>query len=111
LVIWFVLSIRCGSKGFAQSELLRTKNDKVDAGLIARFCVAMNPGTWTPPPPEIRRLQSLVRRADTLIDIAYPGAESLRHKLMKTIEPSYQGAHWLSGSGNRKTEKADCRGH
>ena len=31
-------------KGFAQSELMRTKNDKVDAGLIARFCHAMHPG-------------------------------------------------------------------
>src|SRR5512136_291792 len=48
-------------KGFAQGELLRTKNDKVDAALIARFCVAMNPVVWTPPPPEIRRLQSLVK--------------------------------------------------
>lgn len=25
-------------RGFAQSELLRTKNDKMDVGLIARFC-------------------------------------------------------------------------
>jgi transposase len=56
-------------KGFAQSELLRTKNDKVDAGLIARFCLAMNPGQWTPPSPEIRRLQALVRRADALISM------------------------------------------
>jgi transposase len=54
-------------KGFAQSELLRTKNDKVDAALIARFCVAMHPAVWTPPPEEIRRLQLLVRRADALI--------------------------------------------
>jgi transposase len=54
-------------KGFAQRELLRTKNDKVDAALIARFCVAMTPEPWTPPPPEIRRLQSLVKRADALI--------------------------------------------
>ena len=54
-------------KGFAQGELLRTKNDKVDAALIARFCVAMNPVVWTPPPLEIRRLQSLVKRADALI--------------------------------------------
>jgi transposase len=30
-------------KGFAKSELLRTKNDKIDAGLIARFCLAMSP--------------------------------------------------------------------
>ncbi len=54
-------------KGFAQSELLRTKNDKVDAGLIARFCLAMHPEPWEPPAPEIRVLQALVRRVDALI--------------------------------------------
>jgi transposase len=54
-------------KGFAQSELMRTKNDTVDAGLIARFCLAMHPEPWTPAPPEMRHLQSLVRRIDTLI--------------------------------------------
>jgi transposase len=56
-------------KGFAQSELMRTKNDKVDAGLIARFCHAMHPEPWTPAPPEIRQLQSLVRRVDALINM------------------------------------------
>ena len=56
-------------KGFAQSELLRTKNDKVDAGLIARFCLAMHPEPWTPAPPEIRQLQALVRRVDALINM------------------------------------------
>jgi transposase len=56
-------------KGFAQSELMRTKNDKVDAGLIARFCLAMHPKPWTPVPPEMRQLQSLVRRIDTLINM------------------------------------------
>lgn len=54
-------------KGFAQSELLRTKNDNVDAGLIARFCLAMRPEAWAPPAPAIRDLQALVRRADALI--------------------------------------------
>ena len=56
-------------KGFANSELLRTKNDKVDAGLIARFCCAMHPEPWSPAPPEIRQLQSLVRRVDALINM------------------------------------------
>ena len=56
-------------KGFARSELLRTKNDKVDAGLIARFCHAMHPEPWTPVPPEMRHLQSLVRRVDALISM------------------------------------------
>jgi transposase len=56
-------------KGFAQSELLRTKTDKIDAALIARFCLAMKPEIWTPPAPEIRSLRALVRRVDSLIDM------------------------------------------
>jgi transposase len=54
-------------KGFAQSELVRIKNDKVDAGIIARFCLAMHPEPWSPAPPKIQQLQSLVRRVDALI--------------------------------------------
>jgi len=54
-------------KGFAQSELLRLKNDKVDAGVIARFCDKMHPEPWKPLPPEIRGLQALVRRVDALL--------------------------------------------
>jgi len=56
-------------KGFAQSELIRTKTDSVDAGLIARFCLAMKPEPWQPPSLEIRRLQALVRRAEALINM------------------------------------------
>jgi transposase len=56
-------------KGFAQSELIRTKTDKIDAGLIARFCLAMKPEAWIPPSPEVRFLRALVRRADSLIDM------------------------------------------
>jgi transposase len=56
-------------KGFAQSELLRTKTDKMDAALIARFCLAMKPDPWIPPLPEIRFLRALVRRVDSLIDM------------------------------------------
>ena len=56
-------------KGFAQSELVRTKTDKLDAALIARFCLAMKPGPWIPPAPEIRSLRALVRRVDSLVDM------------------------------------------
>ena len=37
-------------KGFAQSELTRTKTDKADSQLIARFCRAMDPLFWKPYP-------------------------------------------------------------
>jgi transposase len=56
-------------KGFAQSELIRTKTDKIDAGVIARFCLARKPDVWIPPSPEIRSLRALVRRVDSLIDM------------------------------------------
>jgi len=53
-------------KGFAQSELSRTKTDKADAQLIARFCSVMKPEPWQPPAPEVKELQSLVRRLEAL---------------------------------------------
>lgn len=54
-------------KRFSQSELKRTKTDKVDAGVIFRFARAMKPGLWTPPPPEVQLLQALSRRLHSLI--------------------------------------------
>lgn len=56
-------------KGFGQSELSRTKTDRADAQLIARFCLAMNPGLWRPKPAHIRELQDLVRRFESLQDL------------------------------------------
>jgi transposase len=53
-------------KAFAGSRLSRTKTDRVDAELIARFCQAQAPPAWTPPPAEVRELQALVRRLESL---------------------------------------------
>lgn len=53
-------------KGFAQSELSRTKTDKKDACVIARFCEALNPGPWAPLPREIRELKALYKRMEAL---------------------------------------------
>lgn len=56
-------------KAFAGSRLSRTKTDRVDAELIARFCVAQQPPAWTPPAPEVRELQALVRRLEALTEM------------------------------------------
>lgn len=53
-------------KAFGQSEGVRTKTDKVDAGVIARFCRAQQPRPWTPPSPRMRELRALVRRCGAL---------------------------------------------
>lgn len=55
-------------KAYGQSQLQRTKNDQADADLIARFCRDTRPRLWTPPPPEQRELQALVRHLDDLIE-------------------------------------------
>lgn len=54
---------------FAQSALSRVKTDKADAKLIARFCQAMNPPLFTPLPANIRQLQALVRRMESLKEL------------------------------------------
>ena len=56
-------------KGFAHGELLRTKNDKQDASLIARFCLAMKPTLWKPEALNIRELKAMVKRLDSLIEM------------------------------------------
>lgn len=56
-------------KGFAQSELARTKTDKADAAVIARFCAALRPAPWAPDPLEIRHLRALVRRLEALLEM------------------------------------------
>ena len=53
-------------KAFAQTTMTRTKTDKTDAVLLARFCAAFRPAPWTPPLPELRELQALVRRWQAL---------------------------------------------
>jgi len=51
---------------YARTQLARSKTDRIDAELIARFTATQGPPGWTPPVPEIRQLQALVRRLDAL---------------------------------------------
>lgn len=64
-------------KAYGESELLRTKNDKTDAKLIARFCEAQEPAPWQPDPPEVEHLRMLGRRRDALISMRTQEANRL----------------------------------
>ena len=55
-------------KAFGQSELLRNKDDRPDAGLIRRFCEKQQPPAWTPPPAHFRELQALTRHLENLLE-------------------------------------------
>lgn len=54
-------------KSFGACEGIRTKNDQIDARLIARFGMKMEPTPWQPLPLEIRQLRALGRRRDDLL--------------------------------------------
>lgn len=54
---------------FGKSELSRAKTDKADAKPVARFCLAMRPPAWIPPPADIRELQALLRRLESLLEM------------------------------------------
>jgi len=54
-------------KAFGQSHQVRTKTDKVDARLIARFCQERQPSAWVAPSAEQRALKAMVLRLDHLM--------------------------------------------
>jgi transposase len=72
---------------FGKSELSRAKTDKADAKRIARYCLAMRPAPWTPPPPEIRELQTLLRRAEQLQKM-----ERMEQNRLDTADPAVAGS-------------------
>ena len=68
-VIGSASSIRQPLKPLPPVAFRAPKPTRVDAELIARFCLAQQPETWQPPLPEVRHLQALVRRLESLIEM------------------------------------------
>lgn len=77
-------------KAFGQSELSRTKTDKADAALIARYCSAMKPRLWQPPSPSQRRLQRLGRRRVALIEMRVQESNRLQGPGVDEVRPSIE---------------------
>jgi len=55
-------------KAYARSEGCRTKTDKVDSGVIARFCKALCPPAWNPPSLSEQKLKDLYRCRQNLLE-------------------------------------------
>ncbi len=97
-------------KAFAQSELLRTTTDAVDAAPIARFCRMHAPAPWTPPAQEILALQSLVCRHQSLIQMRREGqnrrqAPIVASAVKESIEMTLEHIARELEQVNRKTER------
>lgn len=74
-------------KGFACSDLKRNKTDTADARTIAEFCLAKDPEDWHPLPPEVKHLQALTRRVESLQRLLV--VETNRLKVApETVRPS-----------------------
>jgi transposase len=82
-------------QAFARSRLVRTKNDQLDADLIARYCEEARPAAWTPPPAELVELQALVRHLEALQETRQqlrnrltdgPQVEAVLSSLRKLVE-------------------------
>lgn len=54
------------TKAYADAQLRRSKTDRADAALLARFCRRERPQPWEPPSEEARKLQRLTRALDAL---------------------------------------------
>jgi transposase len=77
-------------KGYAASQMQRNKTDKLDAALIAEFCRTQQPEAWTPPPPEIRQLQALVRHLDALVQARQVAKNHLENPRLEPVVAQ----HW-----------------
>ncbi len=53
-------------RDYAKSLGTRTKTDKKDALVIARFGATQQPRQWLPEPPEIRQLKALIARLEAV---------------------------------------------
>lgn len=63
---------------YAQAQLARSKTDRMDAELIARFTATQQPPAWTPPAPEIPPAASAGAASRRAPRDAHPGSESAR---------------------------------
>ncbi|VAW47465.1 Mobile element protein [hydrothermal vent metagenome] len=53
-------------KNFAKGLGVRSKTDKKDSFVLARYCVMTNPGPWKPEPEHIREIKALLARLEAL---------------------------------------------
>lgn len=77
-------------RGFAQSQLRRSKTDKVDAAVIAAFCRALQPEAWTPPEPAWFELRALLRQLEDLQQMRQQPANRLHSATSEVVRQQLQ---------------------
>lgn len=98
--------------GYANSQLRRSKTDRADAQLLARFCEREQPGPWEPPDPDrealqqfSRGLQSLKKERDRLKNqIDRTGSEPVADAFTSVLEEVNEQIETLQGQLDEKIE-------
>lgn len=79
---------------YADSLLVRTQHDALDADIIARFCATQKPAAWQPAPAALRQLQTLTR---------------LRHFLVSQSQRLQNRAHTETPASRRILRRHQCQ--
>ncbi len=97
-------------KAFAGSRLSRTKTDRVDAELITRFCFTQAPPAWSPLPQEVRQLQALMRRLESLVEMRVAEENRLEAGIMvEDVKASVEELIAHLSAQIKHTEKLICK--
>jgi transposase len=86
-------------KKYAESQLRRNKTDRLDAEVIADFCLTQHPALWTPPSPAQRELQTLVRHLTDL--------EADRQRQRNRLHALHHATHFSSTVSDNLQEQID----
>jgi len=92
-------------KAYGESRLSRAKTDKADATLLARFCEERRPPAWRPLPAQVRELQALARRLDSLVEMRGMEANRLEVAATAAVSESLAGHLAYLDTEIAKTEK------
>ena len=74
-------------KGYGCANMQRNKTDRLDARLIAAFCLTQEPDEWQPPSAEVKHLQALIRRIEVLEEMRQAEENRLAN-IAAEIKPS-----------------------
>jgi len=77
-------------KGFAQAMMQRNKTDKLDSAIIASFCKTHHPTAWQPLSEAHKRLRSLVRHREDLLQTQLQQQNRLRDTTDTLVRDSLQ---------------------
>jgi transposase len=77
-------------KGYAMSQMRRSKNDKLDSDVIVTFCAQTTPEAWKPLTDSARKIRNLARHRDSLQKTLTQQKNRLANSRDETVTSSLQ---------------------